>query len=158
MATLFVGRFQPLHNGHLSVIEQYSDVVIAIGSSQYSGTADNPLSVTERQHCLEQVFQGPIVAVPDLHDDAHWVEHLLKIVYTVTPTVDRVVSGNPWTIRLCQAAGLEVVVIKPTIAISSTQIRQWIRQHNPIWKQYVPSSIHQLIEGPISSRGTATKA
>ena len=153
MATLLVGRFQPLHLGHLSVIQQYPDLVIAIGSSKDSGTAENPLTVAERRLCLEQVFTGPIVEVPDIHDDDHWVEHLLKIVYTATPTVEQVVSGNPWTIRLCQAAGLKVVQIQPTIAVSGTQIRQWIRQHNPIWKQYVPKVIQPIIEGPISSRG-----
>src|SRR3989338_7750132 len=98
MSVVFIGRFQPLHKGHVSIIQQYADIIIAVGSSQYSRTADNPLNFSERRWCLQQVTTGPIVAVPDIHDDAHWVEHLLNIVYTVTPkidgAIDGVVSGN----------------------------------------------------------------
>ncbi|EKD78367.1 MAG: hypothetical protein ACD_41C00362G0003 [uncultured bacterium] len=146
MSVVFVGRFQPLHNGHVSVIQQYTDLVIAIGSSQYSRSADNPLNFAERLWCLQQVTTAPIVAVPDIHDDAHWVEHLLNIVYTVTPTVDGVISGNAHVQRLCQAAGVTVIPIVPTLPIDATALRQLIRQHNPIWKQYVPTVIHQSIE------------
>ena len=154
MAVLFVGRFQPLHNGHLSIIEQHDDLVIAVGSSQYSRTAENPLSFEERKRCLAEVTQAPVVAIPDIHDDAHWVEHLLKIVYTVKPSIDYVISGNPLVQRLCREAGLRVEPIQPTIEVSATQIRQWIRQHNPVWKDYVPTAIQSFIEPIIASTGS----
>lgn len=153
MSLLFIGRFQPLHAGHLSVIERYSDLVVGIGSSQYSRTADNPLTFAERRWCLEQVTSAPIIAIPDIHDDDRWVEHLLKIVYTVTPTVDHVISGNPLVQRLCTTAGLTVETIDPQIPIDATTIRRLIREHNPTWKQYVPTAIHTRIEGIIAETG-----
>lgn len=153
MSVLFIGRFQPLHNGHVSVIQQHLDLVIAIGSSQYSRTTDNPLTAAERRWCLQQVTTAPIVEIPDIHDDAGWVEHLLKIVYTATPTVDQVVSGNDLVQRLCRQAGLTVLPIIPLLPIDATTIRQLIRSHNPIWKQYVPESIHTCIAGIIAETG-----
>lgn len=153
MSSLFIGRFQPLHTGHVSVIERYPDLVIGIGSSQYSRTLDNPLTFAERRWCLEQVTNTPIVAIPDIHADDRWVEHLLKIVYTVTPTVDCVISGNPVVQRLCVAAGLIVETIQPTIQIDATTIRSLIRAHNATWKQYVPIAIHTRIEGIIAETG-----
>lgn len=153
MSSLFIGRFQPLHTGHLSVIEQYPDLVIGIGSSQYSGTPDNPLTAAERRQCLEQVTSAPIVDLPDIHDDRRWVEHILKIVYTVTPRIDLVVSGNALVQSLCRQAGLTVRPITSTIAIDGTTLRQLIRSHNPVWKQYVPSAIQSTVEGPILETG-----
>ncbi len=155
MSVLFIGRFQPLHLGHLSVIERYTDLVIGIGSSQYSRTGDNPLTAAERRWCLEQVTTAPIIDIPDIHADDRWVEHLLKIVYTVTPTVDCVISGNPVVKRLCTAAGLIVETIEPTIQIDATTIRSLIRAHNPTWKQYVPAAIHTTIEPNIADTGGA---
>lgn len=155
MSSLLIGRFQPLHTGHLSVIERYTNLVIGIGSSQYSRTADNPLTFAERRWCLEQVTSAPIIAIPDIHADDRWVEHLLKIVYTVTPTVDYVISGNPVVQRLCAAAGLTTETIEPTIQIDATTIRRLIRAHNPTWKQYVPAVIHNTIEPIILNTGGA---
>ena len=155
MAVVYIGRFQPLHLGHLSVIERYHDLVIGIGSSQYSRTTDNPLTAAERRWCLAQVTSAPVIDIPDIHDDDRWVEHLLKIVYTVTPTVDCVISGNPLVQRLCTAAGLTMKTIDPHIPIDATSIRRLIREHNPTWKQYVPTSIHTTIEPIIARTGGA---
>lgn len=155
MSTLFIGRFQPLHNGHLSIIQQYPDIIIGIGSSQYSRTPDNPLTAQERRWCLSQVTRALLVEVPDIHDDALWVEHLLKIIYTVTPTVNQVITGNKLVRRLCTKAGLTIVPITPTIPIDATSIRHLIRSHNPTWKQYVPPAIHNFIEPIIVATGSA---
>ena len=49
---LFVGRFQPIHKGHVKAIEdilrKVDELVIVIGSAQYSHRADNPFTVGER--------------------------------------------------------------------------------------------------------------
>ena len=53
MKALFIGRFQPFHNGHLKVVQEilkeFDEVIIGIGSSKYSGTLDNPFSGEERK-------------------------------------------------------------------------------------------------------------
>lgn len=43
----YIGRFQPYHNGHQSVLEhialEVDEIVIGIGSAQLSHLTDNPL-------------------------------------------------------------------------------------------------------------------
>lgn len=155
---LYIGRFQPLHFGHLSVITAYHNLVIGIGSSQYERTVDNPLSASERRWCLEQVTAAPIIEIPDIHDDAHWVDHALRIVYSVLPStedlVEGIVTGNAHVARLCAASGLTVIPIQPTIDINATALRSFIRLHNPIWRSYVPPAIHNLIEPIILNTGS----
>src|SRR5256885_9498938 len=49
---LFVGRFQPFHRGHLSmvkrILESNSEIIVGIGSAQYSHTGENPFTAGER--------------------------------------------------------------------------------------------------------------
>ena len=50
---LYVGRFQPFHNGHKSVVKEalkHCDrLIIAIGSAQESRTKKNPFTFEERR-------------------------------------------------------------------------------------------------------------
>lgn len=165
MAVLFIGRFQPLHLGHLSVIQWLqeqgkTEILIGIGSSQYSGTAENPLSFEQRTDCWQQLYpQLPVIAIPDIHDDAHWVEHVRKVVYTVYPSgFNQFVSGNPWVHRLAKTAGLDVLIPPQTLRIDATTIRQLIRNHDDAWKQYVPATLHNFIEGSIAGSSAHTEA
>ncbi|MEM3079801.1 MAG: adenylyltransferase/cytidyltransferase family protein, partial [Thermoproteota archaeon] len=49
---LFIGRFQPFHLGHLKAVEyiinRVDEVIIGIGSAQYSHTLENPFTAGER--------------------------------------------------------------------------------------------------------------
>ena len=53
---VYVGRFQPLHNGHLTDIKAASkevdELAIGIGSSQEDHTAQNPFTTTERMEMI----------------------------------------------------------------------------------------------------------
>jgi nicotinamide-nucleotide adenylyltransferase len=48
----YIGRFQPYHNGHHSVLERIArsvdEIVIGVGSAQLSHTLDNPFTAGER--------------------------------------------------------------------------------------------------------------
>lgn len=54
---VFIGRMQPVHNGHLFLIkkalEENDMVLILLGSSNKSGTIRNPFSSIFRRHLLE---------------------------------------------------------------------------------------------------------
>jgi nicotinamide-nucleotide adenylyltransferase len=151
MKALFVGRFQPFHLGHLSAIQDIwhngaDEIVITIGSAQYSGTADNPFDLATRQAMIDNALKNErinycVVAVPDIHDETRWVEHLVKI----TGPVDVVHTGNELVARLFKEKNYPVQIIKKNLAISATAIRTLIRAGSDDWHQLVPAAVANLI-------------
>ena len=61
---LVVGRFQPLHYGHLHVFRyalgRAKELVIVIGSSQFCCVPRNPLSVDERMEMIVRALRRKI--------------------------------------------------------------------------------------------------
>ena len=57
---MFVGRFQPFHNGHKAVIDaalqQAKEVVVVVGSSFAARNIRNPFTFAERKAMIEAVF------------------------------------------------------------------------------------------------------
>ena len=57
---LILGRFQPLHMGHLSIFESVIDndeeLVICVGSSNKKRTKENPYTSIERIQMIEYVL------------------------------------------------------------------------------------------------------
>ncbi|RMF91195.1 MAG: nicotinamide-nucleotide adenylyltransferase, partial [Methanobacteriota archaeon] len=62
MKALFIGRFQPLHKGHMMIIkrilEETDALSIVIGSSQHAGTPENPFSADEREEMLRRALEA----------------------------------------------------------------------------------------------------
>ena len=56
---LILGRFQPFHLGHLELIRavnnRYEKIIIAVGSAQEKGTAENPFDKDERKNMIKSV-------------------------------------------------------------------------------------------------------
>ena len=56
--SLFIGRFQPFHLGHLDAIQQilatHKKIIIGIGSAQYEGIETNPYSAALRRRMIEE--------------------------------------------------------------------------------------------------------
>lgn len=107
-ALVFIGRFQPFHNGHKAVIDaalkQAKEVVVVVGSSFAARNIRNPFTFEERRAMIEATFpnetasmfstfghlqQGPrlhIVPVSDFpYDDNKWVNAIQKIVDETVP-------------------------------------------------------------------------
>ena len=90
---LFIGRFQPFHRGHESIVhkmlEECDKVVIAIGSAQESNTKSNPFRYEYRRFIIQKVFPEYfnriiIVGIADREnpsDDKSWGEYLLDTIY-----------------------------------------------------------------------------
>lgn len=132
--TLFIGRFQPLHKGHLAVMKRIAKqsklLKIGIGSSQYSNTTDNPLSANERKAMIQEVLEAEhienaqIFFIPDINDDHKWVAHVQKIV----GSFDIIHSGNPWVIDLFKKAKVPIKIIKEINPYEATKIRKAVRK------------------------------
>ena len=57
---IYIGRFQPLHVGHLSIIshmcETYEHIIILVGSANLPSSRKNPFDFDIRKQWLNQAF------------------------------------------------------------------------------------------------------
>jgi nicotinamide-nucleotide adenylyltransferase len=151
---LYVGRFQPFHLGHLDaikhVLKEVDELVIVIGSAQYSHNANNPFTAGERlvmvrQALLESEVDDStfwIVPVPDVHLHMLWV----SAVEGYTPKFNVVYSNEPLTKRLFMEAGYEVKTIPlfERKVYTSTVVREKMVKDDS-WIELVPKSIAVFI-------------
>jgi nicotinamide-nucleotide adenylyltransferase len=152
---LYVGRFQPFHLGHLSavkaVLEDIDELVIVVGSAQYSHTTANPFTAGERLMMVRLALEEArldsrrvwVVPVPDVHLHMLWVSALEGY----TPKFDVVYSNEPLTRRLFMEAGYDVKAIRffERKVYSSTDIRAKMVK-GEAWKDLVPKSVAAFIK------------
>ena len=151
MRALYVGRFQPFHKGHLrtveKILEETDELIIGIGSAQYSHTLKNPFTCGERiemiRRTLDDLSRIIVVPITDLHIHGIWVKHLCN----VAPKFDVVYSNEPLTVRLFREEGF---VVKPFPLYSrgsydSTKIRSKIIKGEN-WKEDVPKEVYKFIK------------
>jgi nicotinamide-nucleotide adenylyltransferase len=152
---LFVGRFQPFHLGHLAaikdVLKEVDELVIVIGSAQYSHNIGNPFTAGERLTMIRKALEEAeidysrvwIVPVPDVHLHMMWV----SAVKGYTPPFDVVYSNQPLTRRLFIEAGSKVKDIRfhERKLYSSTEIRERMLKGES-WKKLVPKSVATFIK------------
>lgn len=149
---LFVGRFQPLHRGHLEVLERISGevdrLIVVVGSSQYSHTLENPFTAGERVWMLEESFvdrglRATIVPVPDVHRNSLWVSH----VETFVPPFEVCYMNNPLPKRLFEEAGYEVRTfdLVDRDRYEATQIRERMLEGDT-WQDLVPKAVVDIVE------------
>ena len=92
-ALVFIGRFQPFHNGHKAVVEaaleQAKEVVIVVGSSFAARNIRNPFTFEERKTMIKSVFPSDnvkVVPVSDYpYDDNKWMNAIQKVVDAAVP-------------------------------------------------------------------------
>ncbi|MGB9959140.1 MAG: nicotinamide-nucleotide adenylyltransferase [Candidatus Bathyarchaeales archaeon] len=152
---LFVGRFQPFHLGHLGVVKdvlkEVEELVIVVGSAQYSHRMDNPFTTGERLVMIRKALEEAgidcrriwIVPVPDIHIHMVWV----SAVEGYAPHFDVVYSNEPLTRRLFKENGYEVKSIRfhKRKDYSATEIRERILKGEN-WEELVPKSVAEFIK------------
>jgi nicotinamide-nucleotide adenylyltransferase len=149
---LFLGRFQPYHNGHHTVIEQIArevdELVIGIGSAQWSHSFQDPFTAGERVMMINRTVKHfPIIisALPieDIQRNSLYVAH----IKTIVPPFDLVYSNNPLIQRLFEEEGIEVrsTVMVERRRFSGAEIRRRMVSGEP-WEHLVPPEVVQVIE------------
>jgi nicotinamide-nucleotide adenylyltransferase len=141
-----------MHIGHLDAIEwilkKYRKIVIVIGSSQESGTEENPFTFEERKEMIEKTLKSEgisekrfeIIGIPDVYDDKAWVGMILdKAVFDV------VFTRNPWTERCFRELNIPVEKHPMFGNISATEIRERIIEGRE-WKRFVSRDVERIIE------------
>jgi len=152
---LFVGRFQPFHLGHLAaikdVLKEVDELVIVIGSAQYSHNLNNPFTAGERLIMVRKALEEAgidysrvwVVPVPDAHLHMMWV----SAVEGYTPSFDVVYSNEPLTRRLFIEAKYRVKAVRfhERKLYSSTEIRERMLKEES-WEKLVPKTVAAFIK------------
>lgn len=156
---LYVGRFQPLHVGHTSIISKMFDeceeVVIAIGSAQESGTRRNPFRFSFREEMIQDTYEFywdrlKIVPVKDREnpsDDSSWGDYLFARVYEWSDLIPDVIYEGEEEVRTHWYDNLDVAVVKvprTVLPISGTMLRDAIKRNDKKFVfQYIPYAIRE---------------
>lgn len=149
---LYIGRFQPYHNGHHSVLKRISDfvdeIIIGIGSAQLSHEADNPFTAGERIMMITQSLEElscPFYVIPieDIRRNALWVAH----VKSISPPFSKVFSSNPLVVQLFAEQG--IIVESPDMyerqSHSGTEIRRRMLEGEN-WQELVPKAVVDVVD------------
>jgi nicotinamide-nucleotide adenylyltransferase len=152
---VFVGRFQPFHKGHLEVIKkivkEVDELIIIVGSSQYSHKLDNPFTAGERITMIREALEEEeiqlsriwIIPVPDVHQHALWVSQIVGY----SPKFDVVYANEPLTSRLFKEAGFTVEAvpfIKREVYLATEIRKRMLAGEN--WNKLVPNSVAKFIK------------
>lgn len=98
---VFIGRFQPFHDGHQAVVRHAltlaKNVMILIGSANCPRTLKNPFTYEERVGMILNAFgneyDGRILCTPlddDPYNDVKWLANVQSIVFHATDGAGRV--------------------------------------------------------------------
>ena len=162
-SALFLGRFQPFHNGHLAVIKKIlkenARVIIAIGSAEQNYLPQNPFTASERFQMIEESLKEAkipcdrycIIPVRNIFNYSIWVNH----VNTYVPPYTRVYTGSK-LIRACYEGkyfrsgekgkiGPEIIRLKRLVPISASKVRTAILK-NRNWERMVPKAVARKIK------------
>ncbi len=148
----YIGRFQPYHNGHQSVLEHIArkvdEIIIGVGSAQLSHHIDNPFTAGERVMMITRSLESldcPYYVIPieDIQRNSLWVAH----VRSMAPPFDICYSSNPLVVRLFKEAGVKVQspAMYERDTLSGTEIRRRILAGEP-WKNLVPPAVVQVLK------------
>lgn len=151
---LFIGRFQPFHLGHLSVVKtilQENDfLIIGIGSAEKSRTSQNPFTASERWGMITATLDAEkiprkkytIIPIRDINDYDQWVEHVVNLV----PPFDCVYTGSPIVKKLFKKHGkYSIVPMKMLKGITATQIRKALNQGKN-WQSFLPLAVANYLQ------------
>ncbi|MFH1409486.1 MAG: adenylyltransferase/cytidyltransferase family protein [Nanoarchaeota archaeon] len=149
MRALFIGRFQPVHEGHRWAIEKIlgedDTLAIVIGSAQESGTKENPFSSAERKKMLRSILpKGAnirLFEVPDIPDDDSYADHVRNKV----GDFDVVWSGNKRVQDIFFQAGFQIKELPKYKHIHATEIRKRLRTHRDV-SGLVPAAVIEIIK------------
>lgn len=161
-ALVFIGRFQPFHNGHKAIVDAALDkakeVIIVVGSSFAARNIRNPFTFEERKAMIKAEFpQDNVKVVPVVdypYDDNKWVAAVQSVVYgaiSFTPDPIRIgligheKDGTSFYLRIFPTWGNESV---PNVnGIDATDIRNGMfeRDYSSFIKYASPEVMKQSL-------------
>ena len=151
---VFIGRFQPFHTGHMLVVQGMvkvcGKIIIAVCSPSAKQGATDPFTSSERRDMIQRALQAndiipnadvTFIEISDQPTDEAWAKMILE---QAGGTVHQVWTGNEWTKKCFEAAGIEVKWIKEVPGISATEVRKRMAEGGD-WKAQVPEEVASSI-------------
>jgi nicotinamide-nucleotide adenylyltransferase len=152
---VFVGRFQPFHNGHLEAVRyalrKVDYLYIVIGSSQRNYERDNPFTAGERIAMIKAALDAGGVkpakwmAIPIADTESHalWPE----ILKSTVPPFSIIFTNDGLTTRLLkeQGAKVEAVPYVDRSSYSATNVRNRILEMTD-WEKLVPDPVAAMVK------------
>lgn len=138
MNYVYMGRFQPFHNGHLDVLNQVKQVMtdrdqimILVGSADEEGVR-NPLSAAVRQamiyKVLNEVFPKKETYVRLVNNSAYdWQEFGVQVQDKLMPDMqldDVCLVGFEYIKEYADLVGCNYLVVKENLKVHATDIRK----------------------------------
>jgi bifunctional NMN adenylyltransferase/nudix hydrolase len=130
---VIIGRFQPLHLGHLSLIDkayQEADkVLILIGSANQLPDFKNPFTYEEREGLLLGTFgedyDTTIRPLEDEEHDVHWIENVIGEILAIEEDPTEVtIYTNPKDEEFYRKNFIFQVKTLDEVPVSATQVRE----------------------------------
>jgi len=152
---VYAGRFQPFHNGHLSVVKwilgQTNELTIVIGSMQEYSQTRHPLTFRQRKEIIEKSLEAEnitncrVVGIPDFLSDAAWSKKFLEVTDS-KPAQTVVLTSNSWAQESLKKIGVQVMMHPMFLYnLSATSVRKQIADnHN--WEELVPKPCAEYLK------------
>ncbi len=152
---LYVGRFQPVHKGHIYAVDyalkKVKELIIGIGSAQFSHRNENPFTAGERFAMLRSGLDENnisrenywIIPIPDTLIHSLWTAQ----VTSFTPKFEVVFTNDPLSSELFTEAHIPVreIPLMNRGNYSATVIRQKIL-NGERWEDLTPKSVARFIK------------
>lgn len=147
---LFIGRFQPFHNGHLYAVKhilgKFEEVVIVVAAAQYSYTLDNPFTAGERVEMIREGLgelyrRAYIIPVDNVPSNYEWPRHVLSYV----PRASTVYSNNKLVRLLFESYGVETRETPVLENVSGSLVRRLMATGGS-WRELVPEGVVKVID------------
>jgi nicotinamide-nucleotide adenylyltransferase len=156
MRGFYIGRFQPYHAGHHTMVEtiaaEVDELVLGIGSAGASHSLHDPFTAGERIMMITRAVREferdhdlvtYVVPIEDLERNSVWVSH----VQSMCPSFDVAYSNNPLVVRLFEEAGIEVrqSQLFDRGRLEGSDIRERMVEGDD-WRDRVPDPVVETIE------------
>ncbi|MBI2129710.1 adenylyltransferase/cytidyltransferase family protein [Candidatus Woesearchaeota archaeon] len=160
MKALVIGRFQPVHKGHIALIEdvdalKLEKIILGIGEEGKNRTPKNPFYFDEIRAMwlpnLEKLITPvEMYKIPDINNNEDYANYVEKITgCNEEDTI--IVSGNAHTLGCFTNYGKNYRAYMPQRSdngdgrLCGTKIRERVKAGGP-WQTYVPESTMAVIE------------
>lgn len=170
MLTVYIGRFQPIHFGHVETIKsaltRSERVLIIVGSSENEISFRNPFTFDERVDLIKGTIRELIPqdrhndilieGVADVNNDVKWKDSIVEIIrkHESNPSnVELTGVDKDHTTYYLKFFSEYPLVLAQHAVINATDIRESVFYHNTVpencTSKYVETFLHSVIKNKL---------